>query len=63
MDKEIATDQYEQALQQLQHILREMEQGERNMDELLTQVQKANALVEQCKNRLRGIEKDVKSIL
>lgn len=57
------TDQYEQALQQLQNILREMEQGERNMDELLTQVKKANTLVEQCKNRLRGIENDVKSIL
>lgn len=59
----MATDQYEQALQQLQAILKEMEQGERNMDELLTQVQRANTLVEQCKNRLRGIENDVKSIL
>lgn len=63
MKKETATDHYEQALQQLQAILKEMEQGDRNMDALLTQVQQANALVEQCKNRLRGIEKDVRSIL
>lgn len=59
----MATDHYEQALQQLQTILKEMEHGERNMEELLTQVQQANALVEQCKNRLRGIENDVRNIL
>jgi exodeoxyribonuclease VII small subunit len=63
MDKGNPTLTYEQALKQLQTILKEMEQGDRNMDELLAQVQQANHLVEQCKNRLRGIENDVKSIL
>lgn len=63
MDKESPIVHYEQALKQLQTILKEMEQGERNMDELLSQVQQANRLVEQCKNRLRGIENDVRNIL
>jgi exodeoxyribonuclease VII small subunit len=63
MNKETATDNYEQALQQLKTILQQMEQGERNMDNLLAQVQQANTLVEHCKNRLRGLENDVRSIL
>ncbi|MFK7797271.1 MAG: exodeoxyribonuclease VII small subunit [Aureispira sp.] len=63
MDKGNAIVHYEQALKQLQTILKEMEQGERNMDDLLSQVQQANSLVEQCKNRLRGIENDVRTIL
>lgn len=63
MDKGNPIVDYEQALKQLQTILKQMEQGERNMDELLSQVQQANHLVEQCKNRLRGIENNVRNIL
>lgn len=54
---------YEEALTALKKILIEVEQPTTNMDLLAAKVQKANQLVDQCRQQLRGIEKRLDEIL
>lgn len=56
-------DAYEAALAELKTILTDLEQRRDNLDALFDQVQRANALVERCKTRLRTIETNVREIL
>lgn len=54
---------YEATLAELQKILKSIDNQTTNLDDLVEQVQYANQLVSHCKNKLRGIEKELGQIL
>lgn len=54
---------YEESLQQLQEVLKKIEDQGDKLGSLLENVEQANALVQQCRNQLRGIEENVNNIL
>lgn len=54
---------YEQAFEELQNIVNEIEQGEISVDELSEKVKKASQLIKICKNKLSTTEEDVNQIL
>ena len=57
------TTTYEQAMQRLQTIVSQMENGEMDIDALLTNLKEAKQLIDFCKNKLTRVETDVKKIL
>lgn len=61
MKKETLT--YEAALQQLEQIVADFEQGNLEIDQLSTQLKEAQNLLKFCKTKLLKVEKDVKKIL
>lgn len=60
MIKEI---KYDAAFEELQLLVREMEDGEIGVDELSDKVKRAAKLINICKARLAQTEEDVKQIL
>lgn len=54
---------YEAALADLQNTLKVIDNQGTNLDDLLEHVQRANELVQYCKDKLRTIEGDVQKIL
>lgn len=54
---------YEEALTQLESIVRKMEQGELSVDELATQLKTAQQLIAQCKQKLGKTDAEIKKIL
>ena len=54
---------YEQAFEELQNIVNEIEQGEISVDELSEKVKKASQLIKICKDKLSTTEEDVNQIL
>lgn len=54
---------YEEALRQLDEIVRKMENNEYGIDELTTQLKKAKELVRQCKDKLTKTDEEIKKIL
>ncbi len=54
---------YEDAFNELQTIVGEIEQGEISVDELSEKVKRAAALIKVCKSKLTATEKDVSKIL
>lgn len=50
---------YTQAFQQLQLLVRQLEQGGIELNELTEKVEQANALIAICEAQLRQIEKEV----
>jgi exodeoxyribonuclease VII small subunit len=54
---------YEEAILQLENIARRMENGEFEMDELVTQLKKAQELIKLCNDKLRSTDEEVKKIL
>ena len=54
---------YEEALRQLDEIVRKMENNEYGIDELTTQLKKAKELIKQCKDKLTKTDEDIKKIL
>ena len=54
---------YEQAFEELQNIVTEIEQGEISVDELSNKVKRASQLIKICKNKLNTTEEDVNQIL
>lgn len=54
---------YEKTLEQLQGVLKNIENQGDKMGDLLGNVEEANALVKQCRDQLRGIEENVNNIL
>jgi exodeoxyribonuclease VII small subunit len=54
---------YEEALQELQTIVRRMENDELDIDQLSTQLKRAQELIKLCKDKLTKTEADIKSIL
>jgi exodeoxyribonuclease VII small subunit len=54
---------YTEAFEELQQIVREMEDGEITVDELSVKVKRATELIKICKNKLSSTEEDVNLIL
>lgn len=54
---------YEEALHQLETIVRKMEAGEYDIDELSDQLKQAQKLIKQCKDKLTKTDEEIKKIL
>ncbi len=54
---------YEEALNQLETIVRKMEQGEYDIDELTEQLKKAQQLIQLCRDKLTKTDEEIKKIL
>jgi len=54
---------YQQAFDELQEIVSDMEDGQINVDELAQKVKRATELIRICKNKLTATEGDVQKIL
>lgn len=61
--KNAVSSSYEETLQQLEGLLKNIENQGDKMGDLLSNVEQANALVQQCRAQLRGIEENVNNIL
>ena len=53
---------YEEALAQLETIVRKLEQNEYNIDELAAQLKTAQRLIKFCKDKLTKTEEELKSL-
>jgi exodeoxyribonuclease VII small subunit len=54
---------YSEAFEELQQLVKGMENAEISIDDLAEKVKRANELVEICKNKLRNAEKEVNDAL
>lgn len=54
---------YEEALAQLEAIVRKMESGEYSIDQLAEQLKTAQQLISQCKEKLYKTDTEIKKIL
>jgi exodeoxyribonuclease VII small subunit len=54
---------YEEALQELQSIVKELENREIKIDDLATKVSHAKALVDFCREKLSHTEEDINKII
>lgn len=54
---------YEEAVQQLENIVQRMENDELDIDELTTELKKAQQLIKMCKAKLTKVDEDIKKIL
>ena len=54
---------YEEAIQQLETIVRKMEQGEYDIDELTEQLKQAQKLIKLCRDKLTKTDAEIKKIL
>ncbi len=54
---------YEEAVGQLEEIARKMENGEFEIDELATQLKKAQQLIKLCNDKLRSTDEEIQKIL
>ena len=54
---------YEEALQQLEDIVRKMENDELDLDLLAEQLKKAQALIKLCKDKLTRTDEEIKKLL
>lgn len=60
MNKEI---KYEEAVSQLETIVKKMESGELDVDAMSTELKTAQELIKLCKERLTKADEDIKEIL
>lgn len=60
MENEI---KYEDALENLETIARKMESGQYDIDELTTQLKKAQELIKLCKDKLTKTDAEIKKVL
>ena len=54
---------YEESLKQLEDIVRKMESGEYSIDQLVEQLNTAQQLIVQCKEKLYKTDTEIKKIL
>lgn len=54
---------YEEAMAQLEQIVRQVEQNELGIDQLVEQLKKATELVAYCKEKLYDTDKQIRNIL
>lgn len=54
---------YEEAMKQLEEIVRKMEDNELNIDEMGEQLKQAQRLIKLCKDRLTKTDEEIKKIL
>ena len=50
---------YESALEELQQITQNLQEGKIGIDELAVQLQRAAELIRFCREKLRSVEKDI----
>lgn len=60
MEKEV---KYEQAMIQLEDIVRKMENDELDIDELTTELKTAQRLIKLCRDKLTKTDEEIKKIL
>ena len=60
MNKEL---KYEQAYQELQTIVRRMENDELDIDQLTNQLRRAQQLIKLCRDKLTKTDEEIKKIL
>lgn len=63
MSKKSENTTYEAAFNELQELIREIENGEISVDQLSEKVKRASVLIQLCKDKLRATELDVEKIL
>jgi exodeoxyribonuclease VII small subunit len=54
---------YEEAREELENILAELESGETGIDELASHVKRASELIRLCREKLRRTDKELQDIL
>ena len=54
---------YEEAISELEHIVRQMENNELDIDSLSEQLKKAQELIAFCKNKLTKTSEEIQGIL
>lgn len=54
---------YEEAVNQLEHIVHQMENGELDIDQMSEQLKKAQQLVKLCRDKLTKTDKEIQKIL
>ena len=54
---------YEQAIDRLEQLAQQMEQGEVPIDEMVTRLREAQALIKQCRQQLTKADEQVRQIL
>jgi len=54
---------YEKALQELQTIVKHMENDELDIDQMATQLRRAKELIKLCKDKLTKTDEEIKQIL
>jgi exodeoxyribonuclease VII small subunit len=54
---------YDEAIVELEQIVKEMEYGEISVDELSVKIKRSAFLIDFCKKKLKSTEEDVESIL
>jgi|JI7StandDraft_1071085.scaffolds.fasta_scaffold1322299_1 exodeoxyribonuclease VII small subunit len=53
---------YESALEELQQITQNLQEGKIGIDELAVQLQRAAELIRFCREKLRSVEKDIEGL-
>lgn len=54
---------YDEAIAQIEAIMKKFRQGEMSVDELATEVKRATELISYCKERLHKAESDLKKVM
>jgi len=54
---------YEQAYEELQTIVEQIEEGDIGVDDLAAKVKRASVLISFCKKKLKSVEEDVNGVL
>lgn len=54
---------YDEAMSELEELVRDMEYGEISVDELSEKIKRSAYLIRHCKSKLKSTEEDVDSIL
>lgn len=54
---------YEEAMRQLEDIVRKMESGELNIDSLCNELKRAQGLIKLCRDKLIKTDEEIKQIL
>ncbi len=53
---------YEKAMQELQTITQDLQEGKIGIDELAAQLQRAAELIRFCREKLRNVEKEIEGL-
>ena len=54
---------YEEAVKQLEDIVKQLENGELDLDDMSSELKKAQQLIKICKDRLTKTDEEIKKIL
>ncbi len=61
--KKTKPESYDQAICELENIVKQIENEELSMDTLLEQIKQATELIEFCKQRLKTVDEEVQKIM